>query len=102
MHYRINIQPDAKNDIIKASDWYDSKHFGLGPELIQKVDEAIKQVLLQLLGYQKVFLNFRKVLIKQFSYCIYYHIDSKSEKIDIVAVIHTSRSPEVWKKRIRK
>jgi len=102
MHYKVNIQPDAKTDIIESSNRYDEQHFGLGEEFIQRVDKALIQILLQPLGYQKIFMNFRKLLIKQFPYCIYYLVDYQEKKIDIIAVIHPSRNPDIWKKRTDK
>ena len=102
MQYKINIQPDAKTDIAGAAEWYDEQRFGLGMELMQRIDEALKQILHQPFGYKKVFMDFRKILTKKFPFFIYYYIDTEKKKIEIVAVIHTSRNPLIWKKRIQK
>ncbi|RLD67104.1 MAG: hypothetical protein DRI95_05390 [Bacteroidetes bacterium] len=71
-------------------------------ELILRIDDGINQILLQPEGFQKVFMDFRKISTKQFPYCIYYYVDSNNKKIDIAAVMHTSRNPSLWKKRLKK
>jgi len=29
MRYKVNIQPDAKNDMARAAEWYDKQRLGL-------------------------------------------------------------------------
>jgi len=72
MKYKIIVQPDAKNDIFEAAEWYDKQRFELGLELILRINEVFEPISLQPLGFQKVFMNFRKIITKQFSYNIYY------------------------------
>ena len=102
MQYKINISDEAKIDIIKATEWYDNKQFGLGERLIKRIDEAILQIIYQPFAYVKIFLSFRKISTKQFSYFIYYYINTEKNLIDIIAILHTKRNPMIWKKRVTK
>ena len=102
MQYKINISAGAKIDIIEAQKWYDNKEFGFGAKLIQRIDEAILQITYQPFGYRKIFLSFRKKTTKQFSYSIYYYVNTDRKIIDIIAVLHTRRSPALWKQRVKK
>lgn len=48
--------------------------------------------------YAKVRRNVREALVQGFPYCIYYEVEEAW--IDVIAVFHTSRAPEVWQRRV--
>jgi plasmid stabilization system protein ParE len=44
-------------------------------------------------------LNTRRALLKRFPYAVYFAVDN--EIIVVLAVFHTSRDPESWRRRSR-
>ncbi|WP_333973943.1 type II toxin-antitoxin system RelE/ParE family toxin, partial [Alteromonas mediterranea] len=47
--------------------------------------------------YQKVYRDFRRVLIEHFPFGVFYKMFDN--KVLVFAVIHTSRAPRTWQKR---
>jgi plasmid stabilization system protein ParE len=46
--------------------------------------------------FQTKYKNFRTAKIGKFPYLIHYFIDYKTNTIQILAILHTSRNPEIW------
>ena len=68
--YRSVILPLAKQDIQCAAQWYNSKKKGLGRQFTSEVRRKI-----------------------------HYTIDESTQTIPIIAILHTSRNPKLWKNR---
>jgi len=94
MPYKIRITVRALADISDAADWYDEQLDGLGARYKIAVKNPINDLrndaLLYPLKYDDV--HYRK--IKSFPYLIHYRI--KSNVVHVIAVIHTSRNPDIW------
>lgn len=44
----------------------------------------------------------RTAILNVFPYMIHFSLDEKNKSIIILAVLYTSRNPELWKNRLRK
>lgn len=40
----------------------------------------------------------RKAVVRKYSYCVYYR--AETERIEVIAVFHTSRNPSMWQDRV--
>ena len=97
--YKSIILPLAKWDIEKAAIWYNSKQKGLG----QRFMKAIHNKVLLIRQSPKIFPvrydDIRTAVLDIFPFMIHYTVDDEQKTVIISAVFHTSRNPDMWKKR---
>ncbi len=98
MIYSITYLPEVEKDVQDIYDWYEEQHPGLGEDFLLSSDASLSSVERNPLAYQKVFKVVRKANTKRFPFGIFYIIDK--DVITVLAVIHLSRHPRTWKKRI--
>lgn len=101
MPYRLKILPVARKDLLEAKEWHEKKRVGLGDEFKQAVEVEIDYVGKNPHHFQKRYKELRLLLVKPFSYAIFYLIDDKRNMIVIFGVLHTRRNPEIARNRIR-
>jgi plasmid stabilization system protein ParE len=89
--------PEAQEDLIDATDWYEAREPGLGADFLRCVDAAVQRIARNPESYPVVHRNTRMALVRRFPYLIIYRIATQG--IIIVAVFHASRDPATWKKR---
>lgn len=98
MGYSIKIDTDAYQDIKDAALWYEEQAQGLGgrykAQVVKQIDSLKKNPLIVAVRYA----NVRCMKIKKFPFLVHYTVEESM--VTIYAVIHTSRNPEIWKKRI--
>lgn len=99
MNYNVSILEDAESDLDESFIWYEIQRIGLGNLFFKSVNQSINTILKNPRAFQKAHKNIRKILTKKFPYCIYYYIDENKNTIKIIAIIHSRRSPKVWKNR---
>ena len=98
MKYRIIIRPQAENDLKSAFLWYEDKRKGLGYDFLLQVDAGLRFIERNPENFQPEYKGARKYLVKRFPYKIIYLIEN--EKIIVLAIIHSKRSPNLIEKRI--
>ncbi len=94
----IRINKFAQNDIIDSVDFYNGSQAGLGYDLWKEIKHKLKIIENNPLQFQIIVDKTRRANIKRFPLGIFYIINDYF--IDVFAVIHYSRSPKIWKKRI--
>ncbi len=99
MKKRVRFLPEAKAEFDEAADWYEARQRRLGRDFIGKVREVIKRITSQPRLFATVYGQIRQTLIERFPYSVLYQEDN--HEIIVIAVFHTSRNPDVWKKRVR-
>ena len=96
MKYRFH--PDALHEYEKSALYY----FDISPQLARKfvedVEKAIKRIQRNPSAWTAVDEDVRRCMTKNFPFGIYYTIED--DHFLIVAVMHLSRIPGYWKKRI--
>jgi len=95
--YKIQYSPDSIAHITKAANWYDKKNTGLGDRFVDEVF-ARTEVLKTNPYFKEIFNDIRALSIENFPYRIHFKIFEETQTKKIVAILHTSRSPRVWKK----
>jgi len=97
--YRSVILPLAKQDIQCAAQWYNSKKKGLGRQFTSEVRRKIHFIQQNPKAISIRYNKVRVLALDVFPYLIHYTIDESTQTIPIIAILHTSRNPKLWKNR---
>jgi plasmid stabilization system protein ParE len=96
--YRVKFRPEAEQDLEESAKWYEKQRGNLGFDFLDEVDKKCEIIKEDPLIYEEVYKNLRRVVVERFPFNIFYFVDDSS--IIILAVIHGSRHPKKWQKRI--
>lgn len=97
MAYSLIIAQAAEDDIRQAFFWYEDKKEQLGTTFEQHITHAIASIQDNPLKNQVRYGGTRVFFLKKFPFGIHFKVTGND--ILIVAVFHTSLSPDKWKKR---
>jgi toxin ParE1/3/4 len=97
MAFTLVIDPRAIRDVQQAIDYYDEQRAGLG----ERFESALNSHLRTLeknpffrIRYDEI----RCLPMKKFPFMVHFTVDEHKREVTILAVFHTSRDPEDWKK----
>ncbi len=93
----IRFHPDAELEYTDAIQWYEYQRKGLGSEFFLCIDEAIEKLIINPQLYPIVHKKIHRVVVRKFPFAIFYEI--QQSEITILAVFHSRRDPQRWKKR---
>lgn len=96
MKYTVYITSSALTDIRTAVSWYVSKSTSVARQFEQEVKVALDAIHLNPYVFQERYSEVRVTFLARFPYGVFYTI--VHERIVIMAVIHSSQSPERWPK----
>lgn len=65
---------------------------------MQCIDKALSSVARKPLLFSLVYRDLRRVVVSRFPFAIFYEVSAK--EIQVVAVFHSRRDPEIWKSRV--
>ena len=97
--YRLVSDPQADIDIEAAFEWYERERPGLGLDFLDELRAAYGRIVDGPLKYPQLRSNIRRALLKRFPYAVFFAVED--EIIVVLAVLHTSRDPAEWQRRIR-
>lgn len=97
--YKIQVSEEALFDIEEAVLWYEQQRIGLSYDFELCLEAGIEEVLRNPEAFQKRYKNIKIRFISRFPYGIHYIFIEN--KITVIGVFHTSRSPKNWSKRLR-
>lgn len=97
--FKAVILPLAKQDIIDAASWYNSKQKGLGRRFTKEVRFKVQFIRENPEAYAVRYNNTRCAVLDKFPFMIHYSIDNSRKNIIVAAVFHTSLSPEKWHRK---
>ena len=86
----IQILTEAKNDIAKGADFYESQSLGLGQYFLNTIFADIESLRIYCCVHIKI-ENYYRLLSKRFPYAIYYKYSD--ETVYIYAVLGTRMDP---------
>ncbi len=98
--HKLLINHFAQKDIEKAKEYYNDKRSGLGNEFWQETKAKLKQIEENPNQFQIITDETRRANLKRFPFGVFYI--SKDFIVNVFGVIHFSRSPELWQKRVEK
>ena len=93
----IRFRSEAASDVWLAREWYDAQRPGLGDEFVQALERVIDLIANLPEAFPEIAVGVRRALLARFPYAIYYRLDSVI--IDVIACLHTRRSPSHWRIR---
>lgn len=99
MAKRLDILPEAAQDIGDAYDWYESRRVGLGAEFLEKLEDCFRSICDFPESHGIVYKNYRRALIQRFPYSVFYEVET--ETIRVYCVFHGSQNPVRWQRRLR-
>ena len=98
MSLRVEFRPEAEADLLNARDWYEEQQPGLGEVFSAAFESAVTRISAMPEMYVKALRDIRRAKVRKFPYLIYYRI--LSDPIEMIAVLHGSRDPHLWRERI--
>ena len=99
MAYSIEISKTAEDDIREAFLWYEDQKDDLGNLFESHVSKVIESIQRNPFKTQIRYGNTRIFFLEKFPYGIHFQANEQEKSILIVAVFHTSRTPEKWTER---
>jgi len=97
MSYRIFVTSEAELDALESAIWYNEQSDGLGAKFLEALDIEIVYIKSNPELFAVKYKETRVAHVKRFPYGIHYIIET--ERIVILAILHTSRNPQLWKER---
>jgi plasmid stabilization system protein ParE len=94
--FKVVVLPIAKQDIAEASNWYNSQEHRLGKRFVAEVRKHISFIKKHPEGAPIRYNNTRTAVLDKFPYTIHYRITDDKRLIVNLAVLHTSRNPNLW------
>ena len=96
----LRIHPEVADDLDRAKAWY----LNIDPQLAESfLTEAYQTMELAQMApeqYSRIYKHCRRVLCQRFPYKVVFEIDEAAQAVHVLAVSHTSRHPDSWKRRI--
>ena len=92
---------DAETEFREAFEYYEAQQPGLGEEFGREVRRAIDRILVHPFAWRKLSRRTRRCQTRKFPYGLIYHVREKEDSVLIVAVMHLSRRPGYWARRIK-
>ena len=101
MRDTIQFSPEATDDLTEILGWYkEQPTLDLQKKFITAISTAFKILEKSPKSYALRFKNVRCAVVKKYPYLVYYWVDDTSLSINIIAILHQSRHPKNWKKRL--
>ncbi len=100
MSIPLVVRPEAERDLAEPRDWYESHKEGLGAEFLSAVDDVFARIRESPKFYAVEYRGVRCAVLRRFPYAVYYR--ATDENVEVLAVLHGSRNPRVWRSRARK
>lgn len=91
MSYVIEITPEAEAEIAKAKSWYEEQQYGLGESFVETIREHINALRTNNPEHKIVFDDLRRVLVKRFTYVVYYKRYEETKTVKVFAILHDKR-----------
>ena len=97
------FEPEAEEELVAAVSWYQAQRPGLGTELMDATQEALRRIIqapvvLGLVPGVSSSLGVRRCVLQRFPYSLVF-LELPGE-IRILAVAHQRRRPGYWRSRL--
>lgn len=93
------ILAQAEDDLETIFDYYQAQRHGLGDEMLSEFRAGVSRILEYPGAWQQMDKTYRRYRLHRFPYGIIYRLDSAKDRVKIVAVMHLSRRPGLWRRR---
>jgi plasmid stabilization system protein ParE len=93
----VVVRPAARAELAEAVEWHERRRAGRGDVFTAAVEGVFDEITANPLLYAEVYDDIREAPVPGFRYCVYYR--PHPDRIEVIAVFHTSRDPSVWQRR---
>ena len=97
MTYSIIFGSKVEDDLTETFDYYEQQLEGLGNDFLLSAEATLNLIARNPLHFQKIYQNKRKANLQRFPFGVFYILSK--EYIIIIAIIHLTRNPKVWRSR---
>jgi toxin ParE1/3/4 len=94
----VGLRAEAQAEFDEAFDYYEGQRAGLGVAFVERVQEVFDRISNHPLIHSVALADVRRALVARFPYVVYYR--PHDDRIEILAVFHTSRDPSIWQARV--
>lgn len=88
----------AEKELEKIYDWLDKQVDGLAEKFTGDVLYCLDQIKFAPQSYSLITGSTRVASLRNFPYCLYFRIASKSV-VRVINILHGSRHPNTWRRR---
>jgi len=99
VNFKITYRPEAELDIEETARWYEKQRINLGFEFVNEVEKKGEFIETNPHLYQKVYKSVHRAVLERFPFNVFYFIEDES--VVVIAVMHGSRHPKKWQKRVK-
>lgn len=99
--YKVIVSLPAQLEIEEIIDWYNIQKDRSGEDFLLSFQEVLDLLTRHPFIYAKVYKEFHMALTNKYPYAIFYRVIQEEKEVEVITVIHTSRNPSIWKKRIK-
>ncbi len=94
----FRFTPEAEAELTEARQWYSHHRKDLDLEFMQCIEVALSRILSNPYFFPVIYRSLRRAVVRRFPFAILYEVTA--EEIEIIAVFHSRRNPNVWKSRL--
>lgn len=95
--YKIELTEEAESDFDNSYEYYAEEDVKLADKFFLQVNQSLQTIADNPQGFQNAFKNIRQSVIRKFPFIVYFRVEKLT--IQVIAIFHTSRDPEIWKQR---
>jgi len=96
---RVLFRPEARDDVLRARDWYARQAVGLGDEFVRALEAAVAIAQRSPEASPKIVGDFRRVLLRRFPYSLVYQL--QGDTLVVLACFHQRRNPRTLSDRMK-
>lgn len=98
MEFIVDIDPKALQEVQEAVDYYEDQQPGLGVRFEATLNGYLTKLETNPF-YRVRYENVHCLPMREFPYMLHFTVDENRMTVTVRSVMHTSKSPENWKKR---
>jgi len=92
MRYNLRFLTCVEDDAVAGYSWYEEKAPGCGDDFLRIFYAGLDQIEINPFQYPKVYLEFRRSLLRKFPYATYYKIEG--DVVIVFGLFHCARNPQ--------
>lgn len=96
--FSIELSDEAEFDFDKSYEFYYDGSSKVAETFLDRINLCFENIKQNPNSFPIIHKDLRKYVVKKFPFVIYYRIIDTV--IQVIAVFHTSRNPEIWNDRI--
>ena len=99
MKQNLILRQEAERDLTEAHAWYEERVPGLGSDFLIIVERTLESIDENPAQFPVIYRKVRRALLSRFPYGVFFVWES--QRISVIAVMHTAREPGKWRRRSR-